>query len=218
MKERILNANSEIEAKGARLKQKVETYFAGMNFGTSANAGNHLEDKQAESSSAPYILYGVAGVSLLGVIASSFKLVFLGISAACAYGGFKLSKKSSGTNASAFVSSSDINVVRNYITERVVETVKKITSDWQEFMELKQREIRLAIDNLEISDNEKDELYSKIYLYEIIDIAMSEFYTMTSSSTTSSQLREQTMLYKKNIITAIENAVNSQIQKYSALI
>ena len=84
-------------------------------------------------------------------------------------------------------------------------------------MDLKQKEIQNIIASSAFDDNQKDVLFSKIYLYEVIDISIADFTSKVKSIEKVSDLKIQLNSYKSKLLSAIDVAVNSQIAKYNAL-
>lgn len=220
MKEKIDQINQSIEEKRNRLKEKTERYFATINIPSNTDT---LTSKNAvKNGGVPpisYILYGVAGLSAFGALASDSKILCLGVAAAGAFGGYKLSKKKGKITTPVSNSSPNDNIVfiKNEVISKVLESVKKITQEWEEFMELKQREIQSIISTSSLNESEKDLLSSKVYIYEIIDISISEFSSMVNASVSTIDIKQKHVLYKNKVISAIDKAAAKQVAKYNSL-
>lgn len=219
MKEKINQINQSIDEKRNRLMEKAERYFASIII--PSNSTLQQRDVTANSGNVPpiaYILYGIAGLSAVGALATDSKVLCLGVAAASAFGGYKLSKRT--TNNTVSTQSSNINVssLKNEVASKVLDSVKKLTQEWDEFMELKQREVQSAISSSSFSDSEKDSMSSKVFIYEVIDISISEFSSMMNRSSNMSEIKNSLTVYKENVISAINHAANEQILKYKLLV
>lgn len=219
MKENISIINQSIEEKRNRLKEKAERYFASITI--SPNCNQLQKEVTTTNGNIPpisYILYGSALLAGIGAIASEAKALCLSISAASAFGGYKLSKCPTSNKASIMHSNVNIGFIKNDVTSNVLDSVKKITQEWEEFMELKQREVQSAISSSSLSDSEKDSMASKVFIYEVIDISISEFSSAMNASTNTTDIKNNLSAYKAKVISAIEQAANKQISKYESLV
>lgn len=222
MKEKLNQVNQTIEEKRNRLKEKAERYFAAIQLPSNAmpkecDGGNKTRSVPPIS----YILYGIAGLSAWGMICSHSKFLCLGLTVASAFGGYKLSKRTDSEVTSIPVqSSSDINVesLKSEVVSKVLDSVKKITQEWEEFMELKQREVQSAISSSSLGDGEKDSMSSKIFIYEVVDISISEFSSMINSVSNQSDIKIQLDLYRSKFLSAIDAAAMRQMSIYNSLI
>lgn len=218
MKEKIEKINTSIEEKRERMKEKVERYFSSITIPSKSTStkGSH-KAKKGGVPPVSYILYGIAGVSIIGAMTTDCpKLLCLGVAATSAFGGYKLSQNKD-VKASPNNESINLMSVKNEITSKVIDSVKKITSEWEEFMELKQKEIQTYISVSTLDDDQKNSMSSKIFIYEVIDINLSDFSQMMNSVTNSSEIREKVDSYKANFLSEIDIAVDKQIAKYKSL-
>lgn len=220
MNDKINQINLSIEEKGCRLKEKAERSFASIIV--PSPTAMQLQETVDKGESVPpisYILYGIAISFAIGILASDSKFMCLVISVASAYGGYRLANKKGNTYsyASSTSSTASFGMQKNEVTSNVLDIVKKITKEWEEFMELKQREIQSAIAVSLLNDNEKDSLSSKVFIYEVFDISLSEFSSMANSSLSSTELMQQLSIYKEKVVLAIDNTVRKQIAKYNSL-
>lgn len=218
MNEKIDTINRSIEEKCCLLKDKVNGTLSSLNTTTNIevqqNTGNHLQNKVPPMS---YILYGITGLSLIRTIVSESKMLSLCIAAACGLGGYKLSKARTMT---PLVKDEEPNFgsLKNDVLSKVVNTVKTATNEWEDFMELKQKEIQNEISMSSFEDGVKDSLLSKVYLYEVIDISISELSSLINISTNTLEIRQAIDQCKVKIISEIENASARQISKYNSLV
>ena len=220
MKEKINKINQSIEEKKDRLKEKASRYIDAIVI--NSDSALHHGQNTTKSSSVPpisYLLYGISGLSAICALATDSKILSLCISAASAFGGYKFSnaKKDVATKTSA---NSNISVaeLKNEITSKVLDAVKKTTNEWEDFMGSKQKEVQEIIASSLLDDNQKDAISSKIFLYEVIDISISEFSSMMSSAVNVSDIKTQLNLYKSKLLSAIDMAATKQIAKYNSLV
>lgn len=224
MKEKINQINRSIEETRDRLKEKVERYFLAITVPNGQLPQQSVQgSKDAKTPPISYMLYGVAGLSFILMIASesseSSKLLYLAAAAACAYGGYKFSHKNK-SNTSASTSSQVLNIdsLKNEVTAKIIESVKKTSKEWEQFMKMNQKEVQSAISSSSLSEEEKDSLLSKVYVYEVIDISLSDFLSMSSAAKDLSVIKQNIASYKAMLLDAIDKAAEKQIGKYNSLI
>lgn len=234
MKEKINQINRSIEETRDRLKEKVERYFLAITVPNGQLPQQSVQgSKDAKTPPISYMLYGVAGLSFILMIASessessesskllyeSSKLLYLAAAAACAYGGYKFSHKNK-SNTSASTSSQVLNIdsLKNEVTAKIIESVKKTSKEWEQFMKMNQKEVQSAISSSSLSEAEKDSLLSKVYVYEVIDISLSDFLSMSSAAKDLSVIKQNIASYKAMLLDAIDKAAEKQIGKYNSLL
>ena len=227
MKEKINQINRSIEETRDRLKEKVERYFLAITVPNGQLPQQSVQgSKDAKTPPISYMLYGVAGLSVILMIASessesseSSKLLYLAAAAACAYGGYKLSRKNkSNTSASTSSQVIDIDSLKNDVRTKVRESVTKTTKEWEQFMEMNQKEVQSAISSSTLNEAEKDSLLSKVYVYEVIGISLSDFLFMLNAAKDLSAIKQSIASYKAMLLDAIDKAAERQIGKYNSLI
>jgi hypothetical protein len=219
MREIINSKVSSIESKGSQLKEKAERSFGAITV-TTASAVNVRNANSKKTPPISYILYGIAGVSALGFLSveSGFsKLLCAGLAAASAYGGYNISNAT--TRQSSCHQTADFNImsVKNGVSTKVIEAVKQITREWEEFMTAEQRDLQRQIHQLNLDAAKEDSILSKISVYEVIDISLSDFNSMVNRVNDSVTLKQQVEAFKVKLIRAIDNAVNKQIAKYRSI-
>lgn len=227
MKEKFNQINRSIEETRDRLKEKVERYFLTITVSNGQLPQQSVQGrKDAKTPPISYMLYGVAGLSFILMIASessesseSSKLLYLAAAAACAYGGYKFSHKNK-SNTSANTSSQvfDIDSLKNEVRTKVRESVTKTTKEWEQFMEMNQKEVQSAISSSSLNEAEKDSLLSKVYVYEVIGISLSDFLFMLNAAKDLSAIKQSIASYKAMLLDAIDKAAEKQIGKYNSLI
>ena len=227
MKEKINQINRSIEETRDRLKEKVERYFLAITVPNGQLPQQSVQgNKDAKTPPISYMLYGVAGLSFILMIASessesseSSKLLYLAAAAACAYGGYKLSHKNkSNTSASSSSQVLDIDSLKNDVRTNVRESVTKTTKEWEQFMEMNQKVVQSAISSSSLNEAEKDSLLSKVYVYEVIGISLSDFLFMLNAAKDLSAIKQSIASYKAMLLDAIDKAAERQIGKYNSLI
>lgn len=227
MKEKINQINRSIEETRDRLKEKVERYFLAITVPNGQLPQQSVQGrKDAKTPPISYMLYGVAGLSVILMIVSessesseSSKLLYLAAAAACAYGGYKLSHKNkSNTSASSSSQVLDIDSLKNEVRTKVRESVTKTTKEWEQFMEMNQKEVQSAISSSSLNEAEKDSLLSKVYVYEVIGISLSDFLFMLNAAKDLSAIKQSIASYKAMLLDAIDKAAERQIGKYNSLI
>lgn len=232
MKEKINQINRSIEETRDRLKEKVERYFLAITVPNGQLPQQSVQgSKDAKTPPISYMLYGVAGLSFILMIASESseasedskllysKLLYLAAAAACAYGGYKFSHKNK-SNTSASTSSQVLNIdsLKNEVTAKIIESVKKTSKEWEQFMKMNQKEVQSAISSSTLSEAEKDSLLSKVYVYEVIGISLSDFLFMLNAAKDLSAIKQSIASYKAMLLDAIDKAAERQIGKYNSLI
>lgn len=233
MKEKINQINRSIEETRDRLKEKVERYFLAITVPNGQLPQQSVQrSKDAKTPPISYMLYGVAGLSFILTIASiaseaseaseaskASKLLYLVAAAACAYGGYKLSHKNkSNTSASSSSQVLDIDSLKNDVRTKVRESVTKTTKEWEQFMEMNQKEVQSAISSSSLNEAEKDSLLSKVYVYEVIGISLSDFLFMLNAAKDLSAIKQSIASYKAMLLDAIDKAAEKQIGKYNSLL
>ena len=82
---------------------------------------------------------------------------------------------------------------------------------------MQQKELQNAILNSDYSDQEKDDMLSKVFVYEVIDVSMSEINKTISAATDTYSLNRQIQLMKTLVINAIDLSLNQQVNKYQSV-
>lgn len=220
MKEKIEQVNLSIDEKRMRLKEKAERYFAVITI--PSNAAPKQDQPYSSKKGTPpisYLLYGIAGASAICAVTTGAKLLCLGLAAASAFGGYRLSTppKKSGNASASNCEHVNINAIKNEVTAKVLEAVKKVTNEWEGFMELKQKEVQAAIRSSSMDDSQKDAMLSKTFLYEVIDINISDFNSALNSASDAVAIKQHLNAYQTKLLAAIDAAANKQINNYNSL-
>ncbi|MBR5716971.1 MAG: hypothetical protein IKX59_10325 [Bacteroidales bacterium] len=220
MKEKIDQIVLSIEEKRSRLKEKADRYFATIEI-PSEDASQSSKQKKNEEHVPPisFVLYGIAGLSTLAAFSTDdYKVLYLCIAAASAFGGYKLSKTGGvSTHSSSSKTFVNLGSLKNVIISRVFDSVKKTTTEWESFMELKQKEIQSTISMSSFNEAKKDEMFSQTFVFEVIDISLSEFSSMMNSAISVSDIKQKLADYKSKLLSSIDAAADKQIAKYKSL-
>lgn len=144
-------------------------------------------------------------------------LTFTGITLAGS--GFVCSRLNKSKSLSpALAELPDLMSIKNEVVSKGIASVKKITGEWDKFMENNQKEIFKAIDSSHLNERKKDELSSKIFSYEVIDINLSDLMSMINKTCSLPEINENLEEFKEKLISAIETASHKQIAKYNSLL
>lgn len=217
MKDYIDNINCEIIAKSNQLKKEVNLGFSEIVL---PNALPSVNNSNSHQSSPPisYILYGVAGLSALGALTiSEFKWIGLGLTAFCAFGGYKLSKQN---KKQADKKTQDINLdeLKNAVSSKVLSILKNVSGEWDDFMQETKTSLPQMINNSGMSLSQKDEMMNKIFIHEVFDIRMIDFNNQMNNVNSISELKTTIESFKSKLLIAIDNTANKQISKYNSML
>ena len=216
MKEQINLINQSIKEKRDKLIDNVERRFASIVVPSGTQNTNNAKGDSVPPIS--YILYGVSALSACGAIASDSKLLCLGVAVASAFGGYQLSSsKKASKVTSATNSILNLDSLKNDISIKIIEAVKNSTNEWESFMEQKQKDVQTVIANSSLNDSQKDVMYSKVFVYEVIDISLSEFNSMMNLASNTADIKKCMDSYKSKLISAIDSVAIKQIAKYNSL-
>ena len=219
MKSKVNIIVQAVEQKRLELKRNVETLFSTISVQQPTNIVSAKPNKGKKTPPISYLLYGLAGISAIGIISGDSgisKLLCLGVSAASVYGGYRLSNSAPSNSVSANTIC-NIETVKNEIKSKIVGTIKRITTEWDDFMEIQQKELLSAIQDSDYSERDKDAMLSKVFVYEVIDISLSEVNRTISDVTDLESLKHQILHIKSRVITAIDESINQQVCKYQSV-
>jgi len=218
METMIKQVNASIASKGKELKQKASVKFADIESQI-INARHSIPVQNRTNNIPPiaYILYGGAVVSTICAIATDSKIISIVIAAACAYGGYKLSHGLNHNSQYTQVINDDISNDTN-ITTSITSIVKTISNDWETFIDNQQKNIFNFIDNCDVDKNKKNLLFEKISVYEIIDIKLLDIINELKQKNSQEELLIALKRCEQITLSAIDDAINKQIQKYNSLL
>lgn len=175
--------------------------------------------KMVKTPGLTYILYLLAVVFVILMISDGFKLLFGILAFGCAYGGYMFAKNNrqstKGTTSPIY---EDLSSIKNKIISKGINAVKKITNEWDVFMEAKQKEVHAFIDASPLNEGQKYDLSSKIFSYEVIDINLSDLMSMINSATSIPEARQKVESFKSKFLLAIDEVANNQELKYDSLL
>ncbi|MDO4462234.1 MAG: hypothetical protein Q4C30_07045 [Bacteroidia bacterium] len=213
MKDKIIQINNAIEAKRSQLKNDVETKFKTININNNKeNQQTTIVPHKSKTPPISYILYGVAGLSALSL--SFTGTVFAAASAFC---GYKLSQNKKTSSQTPSSTNIDVSSAKTYTSTKILEIVKSITNDWDNYMEARQKDVQNFITISPMPDSEKDTLMSKVFVYEIIDIKISELSNALNSASRIEELQSIISNFQNRLLLAIDKACNQQIERYKSI-
>lgn len=219
MKEQLNKITDDINSKKHELLDKTESYFSGISI-----PSGETRPAPASSSSKPpitHILYGIAGLAAIGGCCSdgaSARVLCFATAAASAFGGWKTGqKKVMRTDTAKSGNNVSINALKNDVTHKVLDVVRKIKSEWEGFMELQQDKLQKSIRDSSIDDETKDKMLSRIFVYEVLDINLMDFNEKMRGVNDLMALRSAVSSFKLKVTQAIENAAQKQISKYNSI-
>lgn len=218
MKDKIREITDVINNKSHDLANKVERFFSGIDIPSDSSAPVPVRKKSTPPIA--YLLYGVAGLSAIGGFCSdetSARVMCFGAAAASAYGGWRFGQKASCPTTSNN-ERVNINSLKNDITAKVLDSVKRTKSEWETFMETQQNDLQSFIQNSDLNAEKKDSMMSKIFVYEVLDINMSDFNNRMRDVSDIAMLRSVINTFKLKMKQAIDSATQKQIEKYKSLV
>ncbi|MBD5367721.1 MAG: hypothetical protein HDR83_00445 [Bacteroides sp.] len=215
MNEDIKTIIQSIGAKCVDLKSYVNHHFSLVVIPRQPSIDNNNSQKTQEQNWSK-ILGCVSGISLVTAVLSSAKLAFLSLAGAAGYGAYKLSSKSKA-GAADITTPVDINEVKNAVTNKIIEIVKHVSNSWDSAMELNQRKVHTLINDSDLSALDKDAMMSKVLVYEVIDIRISEFSSKVMTMASLDELKTVVEEFKMKLLTAIDEVAQKQIEKYQSI-
>jgi len=220
MEANIKQINNAIAEKGERLKEKTKRNFSMITIPQNENRQNNgFENKKINIPPISIILYAAALVSFICIFAADATVFFIIATIVCAYFGFRLSNSNKPEKRESKI---DTMQLKSDISSKIVESVKSISSEWDDFIELKQKELQSQIMSSSMPEEKKDQLLSKIYIHEIIDISLSDLSQMMNGISTTadfcSELQRVKDCYLNKLLSAIDTTARKQIERYNSLI
>lgn len=176
-------------------------------------------NKSSESQKIPAstLLYGLSALSAIGAVATSAKVLCLGLAVASGYAGYKLSKNSHNESEEKNGSSVDLSEVKNNVTTKVIDIIKHVSNTWDSFMELNQKKVHKLIEDSSLTSSEKDVMMSKVLVHDVIDVRISDFSTSIMSVNTLESLNSVVEDFKNKILTEIDEVSQKQIEIYQSV-
>jgi len=189
MKEKVKNINLLISEKRDGLKQKADVYFSSI-IGAIRPTNLAVQTEKKSIPPISYILYGVAAFSALGTVFSESKLLCSGLGLACAFAGYRLAQNAESSSRQSELSAEDsLNNLKTDVPSMVLNSIKKITNEWDGFMTLEQKEIQSLINDTPMDEDKRDTLITKVFMYEVIDISIAEFSSAIQSAQTQDDIK-----------------------------
>lgn len=239
MQNKINQIIKSIETEASQLKRKIETDFSAISNFSSIKSNTTQVGEEEGLLRLPKILYTASALLGGGALLSKFvslqkqkeqdydfgkdsRFLPIGLTIASlssAVGGFLTSRhiQAKRSSSSSFANI-DFTALKNDITSESIAAVKSITNEWEEFMETNQQKMLSSINSSTLSQNQKDELSSKIFTYEVIDVNLSELMTLINTASSISEIVKNLDLFRSKLISATKNAAEKQIEKYKSLL
>lgn len=221
MKSIIEQINQATLDKGVRLKEKTAQRLAALvsEIGLEKESVTSTTSKGRKIPPIAYLLYGAAGLCSMCALATDTKLLWGVAAAASAYGGYHFSKSREGNiSSSVGASPRNFDIIRNKVTSKVLDIIKLISQEWEEFMGTKQREVYLLIDNSTLSTEEKQEKLAQVFAYEVIDVSRADLIERMKTMTCFSDLKNAVTTFQHEVTIAIDKATHKQIEKYNSIV
>lgn len=217
MKEQITRINASIDAKRQLLKEKADRQFSTIQTiaGSSQRMPQVQANKPKPTPPISYILYGIAGVALLGTLVAESKSPLALLTVASAAGGYWLSRPKQ--KPAPQTAGDTLDTTRSRVVEKVVDTVKNISNEWETFMAQMQKEVQQVMRE-NVQEDLQDEMLAAVCLYEILDIRTSAFLDAANRADSPEQLRQVVASFNQSLSEAIDKAAEKQKGKYSALL
>ncbi len=224
MKKIIETINRSITVKCNQLKNEVNMGFSSIVLPNSLPLAPQTSSSKSTTPPISYILYGVAGLSAIGAFTASDngsigpKLLGLGFAALCAIGGYKFSKPAAKEEVVTGSPNINLDNYKNDVSSKVISILKKVSEEWDDFMQANKNQLQLAINNSELDATTKDEMMNKIFIHEVFDIRLADFNKHINLVNTITDLKTTIESFKEKVLTDIDNAVKKQINKYNSMI
>ena len=220
MKNLIDSINQTIAAKCNDLKNEVNTDLSSIVLSNGLPPVPRTTSRQKSTPPISYILYGLAGLSAIGALSiNGFRLIGLGMAAVCAYGGYKVSQQNT-SSTSVVTGTPIINLdnLKNEVSSKVITIFKKVSGEWDDFMQLTKNNLQEAISQSTLDSSQKDEMMNKVFIHEVFDISLVDFNTKMNSVNNINGLKSVIEAFKSSLLNAIDETARKQIEKYSSLL
>lgn len=205
----------EIKCESIRLQQVAHSMISAINVKTTSS----VSVQEANAGKKPpisTILYGASVVSAIVALAGDKKLPWLIAAGACAYGGYKLGHKvpQSTIQNGQKGSVEDISSIKTKTMSTLIDIKKQVSKEWESFMEQKQVEVKSAITSSNLSEQEKSEWLSRIFVYDVLDISMSDINRNMGQAISIDDVMRNIKEFETTITKALRTAEQSQIARY----
>ena len=215
----INNINQAIADKCNQLKNEVNVGLSSIALPNSLPPVPQTNSRQTSTPPISYILYGLAGLSAIGALSfSGFRLIGLGIAAACAYGGYKASQQKASTGVVTGNPIINLDNLKIEVSSKIISVFQNVSREWDDFMQQTKNNIQNAINQSSLDSSQKDEMMNKIFIHEVFDISMADFNSKMNVVSTVADLRSAIEAFRSRLLNAIETTGRKQIEKYNSLL
>lgn len=160
--------------------------------------------------------YGAASIcAMTALVKEDMRGIGLAGAAIAAGIGYFLSKGK--TNAPKTANTvADYSTLKTKLTSEIIAIAKAAATEWEEFISIRQEEVKKTVSECFPEREQKEELLSKLYFYETIKIPYTAFSTIIERLT-SNNIAEIKEELNAEIKSAIKNAADTQINSYKHL-
>lgn len=215
----INNINQTIADKCNQLKDEVNMGLSSITLPNSLPSVSQNDTRQTATPPISYILYGLAGLSAIGALSiTGFRIIGLGIAAVSAYGGYRLASSNGKPDIAAGNPMINIESLKNDVSSKVISLLRKVSGEWDDFMQRTKNNIQDVINQSSLDSNQKDEMMNKIFIHEVFDISMADFNSRMNVVSTVTELKLVIDEFRSKLVSAIETTGRKQIEKYNSLL
>lgn len=215
----INNINQAIADKCNQLKNEINAGLSSIALPNSLPPAPQTNSRQTATPPISYILYGLAGLSAIGALSiSGFRLIGLGIAAACAYGGYKSSQQKASTSVITGNPIINLDNLKIEVSSKIISVFQNVSREWDDFMQQTKNNIQNAINQSTLDSSQKDEMMNKIFIHEVFDISMADFNTRMNVVSSVAELKSAIEAFRSKLLNAIETTGRKQIEKYNSLL
>lgn len=212
MQNKINKIISQISEKSERLCTKAERLIDVIEL----KSHTVLESTTPKHSNiGKYLYFAAAGLAVVGIVSEDARTISLTGAALSAGAGFLLSKRNP-SKEQKLNTSVDMSAIKSQLTSETISTSKAIAAEWEEFISARQEEIKGFVSSLNVEDEKKEEMLSKLYYYETIKVSYPTINTIIEGMTMSNISVVKAKIISE-ITSAIKNATSMQIQSYNSL-
>ena len=112
----------------------------------------------------------------------------------------------------------NIESLKNDVSVKVISLLRKMTGEWDDFMQRTKNNIQDVINQSSLGSNQKDEMMNKIFIHEVFDISMADFNSRMNVVSTVAELKLVIEEFRSKLVSAIETTGRKQIEKYNSLL
>lgn len=215
MKETINAVIEEITAQGNMLTQELDQKISSI-YATSHNTDSTpTAVRKKNMPPITKILFGASGLSIILGLTQSTKWPWWIVAAGSAYLGYKNSTATNPIEQAKGIAMGDsIEAKKSEVETKIVELKRNLSNKWENFMEIKKNEVVNAINNTDISDQQKNEMMEHTFVYEVINIKLVDFKRDLTIAKTIEDINSIITTFAQSMSGAIDSAVANQVAKY----